>query len=85
MIKIIQEKQREFRKWLKKALHRCPHCNSFKTKYGFWTRGWNNFCEQAYGDFGTSCTNCGHVDWNVPLEKHLKTLPAWCTPHPSRN
>lgn len=39
----------------------CPKCESMKFEKGYWTRGWNNNCNQAYGDHGKRCYNCGFI------------------------
>ena len=59
---------------------KCPECGSRDTEYSsyIWTRGWNNYCSQAYGDAGLRCSNCLTVTWDTSLEEHRKTLPTWC-------
>lgn len=63
--------------------HKCGHCGSRDTEYSSyrWARGWNNLCEQAYGDAGTYCHQCGRITWDTTLEEHMKTLPQWCKPY----
>lgn len=62
--------------------HKCERCGGRNTEYSSyrWTRGWNHYCEQAYGDAGCYCNVCHHVTFDDTLEKHLATLPSWCKP-----
>lgn len=58
---------------------RCEKCKSTTLhKSSGWTRGWNNLCEQATGDSGTRCFDCGHIKWDQSLEEYKSKLPEWC-------
>jgi hypothetical protein len=62
--------------------HQCEKCGSWDTIHSHrWTRGWNNWCEQAYGDWGARCNKCKHITWDEPIDEHIKTLPTWCEPY----
>lgn len=61
---------------------RCEKCSSEKMHHSHnWSRGWNAHCQQAYGDSGYRCYDCGHIHWDVSHEEHLKRKPEWCIPH----
>jgi hypothetical protein len=63
--------------------HKCSHCGSRNTEHGYWSRGYNTYCEQAYGDNGHLCLKCYHVDFDVPLEEHKELMAKaapWCIP-----
>jgi len=65
--------------------HKCEACGSYDVKYsGRWTRGWNHYCNQAYGDWGSWCNKCHHITWDTTMERHIETLPKWCTPYPNK-
>ena len=62
--------------------HKCEKCGSRNTDYGsHWARGWNNWCDQAYGDLGVYCNRCCHITWDKSLAEHIATLPKWCKPY----
>jgi hypothetical protein len=63
--------------------HKCEQCGSRNTEYSGhrWARGWNNACEQAYGDAGCYCNKCHHITWDDSLAEHKAKLPAWCKPY----
>lgn len=56
----------------------CKHCGSKKTENGFYTRGWNNLCQQADGDNGAWCPKCCKVTFARSLESYKASLPEWC-------
>lgn len=56
----------------------CGKCNSLKMKPGYYSRGWNNLCEQACGDHGYLCDRCLKITWKQTLEEYKKKLPYWC-------
>ena len=70
-------------RWVIRMLGRkCEQCGSRDTKYGhFWARGWNNWCEQAYGDSGCYCNKCQHITWDDTIAEHKAKLPSWCKPY----
>jgi hypothetical protein len=60
---------------------RCEKCGSKnvgKTWYYAYARGWNDLCNQAVGDTGAYCNNCGHITFVRSLEDFKKSLPNWC-------
>lgn len=73
------------RKYFKRILLRlvngqiiCPKCLRMQMRRGYYTRGWNNLCDQATGDNGYRCYNCGHMVWDHTLEEYKERLPKWC-------
>lgn len=71
-----------FIKWWNKTFPKCVKCGSNDTiRQSNYTRGYNNLCQQAYGDWGRYCCNCHHIEWDTPYDEHIKTLPNWCTPY----
>lgn len=66
---------------MRSTVCRCEKCNSKKvgrTWYYTYTRGWNDLCNQAVGDTGAYCNNCGHITFIRSLEDFKKSLPNWC-------
>lgn len=61
----------------------CIKCNSMDTLHGYYARGTSTLYDlsSAYGDHGLLCCNCWFIEWDIPLEEHLKTLPKWCKPY----
>ena len=60
---------------------RCERCGSKKvgkTYYFLYSRGWNDLCNQAIGDTGAYCNNCGWVTFVNTLDEYVKKLPKWC-------
>lgn len=60
---------------------KCPKCGSRRLKSGYFTRGWNKLCTQAYGDDGSICEDCIHVTFNTCLGEHrmiLEKYSPWC-------
>lgn len=63
----------------------CKECGSRNTKRGYsWTRGWNDYCSQAYGDSGLLCRDCHYIEWDTSIEEHRKIIPEWCRPYEGR-
>jgi hypothetical protein len=64
----------------RKGIPYCKHCGSWDVDkpHSGYTRGWNNLCEQATGDRGAYCNNCGQINWDQSLEDYKKSLPDWC-------
>ena len=66
---------------MRSTVLRCEKCNSKKvgrTWYYAYTRGWNDLCNQAVGDTGAYCNDCGHITFVRSLEDFKKSLPNWC-------
>lgn len=42
---------------------KCKKCHSRNLLHDVYTSGWNNRCNQASGDEGDMCRDCGHVDF----------------------
>jgi len=57
---------------------RCTKCKSKNLTDGIWRRGWNELCQQATGDSGIRCYDCGHIVWKQNFEEYQKSLPKWC-------
>jgi DNA-directed RNA polymerase subunit RPC12/RpoP len=59
---------------------RCEKCGGKKVgpTLNCYTRGWNDLCNQADGDYGAYCEKCGHITFVKSLEEYKKTIPAWC-------
>lgn len=64
--------------------HRCEMCGSWNMERGWWSRGRNNWLEQAYGDAGSFCQQCGHITFDTPDAEHVARLPHWCTPYTTK-
>lgn len=62
-----------------RSLSRCKHCGSKKIDKGYYTRGWNNWCEQAAGDEGYWCNDCLKVSFIKSLDEYKDQLPKWVT------
>ena len=58
---------------------RCGHCNSGNIDKGYYHRGWNNLCEQAYGNDGWFCNKCFNISWSKTYEEAVKAKKDWCT------
>lgn len=54
-----------------KEVPRCKKCNSKHLNKSSYSRGWNNWLEQACGDTGVRCFDCGYIEWENPL-KNIK-------------
>lgn len=70
-----------FHKIVTKVLgEQCKNCNTYgQLQYdNRWVRGWNNLCNQAIGDWGKRCYNCGEIYWDRPIEEYRSILPDWC-------
>ena len=65
-------------------INHCPKCASSNLKSGYWIRGWNNLCNQAAGDEGHRCYECGYIQWEKSYEEYVKILPHWCTPYKNK-
>jgi len=65
-----------FSKWVHKKI--CPKCRSLLMQRGYYIRGWNDLCDQATGDFGYRCYDCGYIEWNKTCGEYKKELPHWC-------
>jgi hypothetical protein len=61
-------------------VRRCEKCGSKNVgnTYSGYTRGYNELCQQACGDIGAYCNNCGHITFVQSLEDYKKSLPKWC-------
>ena len=59
----------------------CEKCGTRALHRGYWTRGHNHMCEQATGDDGTRCFECGDIVWDRTFEEYKKALPRWCEAH----
>jgi hypothetical protein len=61
-------------------VRRCEKCGSKNVgnTYSGYTRGYNELCQQACGDTGAYCNNCGHITFVRSLEDFKKSLPNWC-------
>jgi hypothetical protein len=57
----------------------CKVCGSWDTAKGYYSSGWNNYCNQASGDHGRICKECLHVEFDEPFEVRLKKKPDWIT------
>ena len=60
---------------------KCPKCGqrSLDSNHShFWSRGRNHLCEQACGDAGWRCYECGYIEWDQTLEEYKRSLPSWC-------
>lgn len=68
----------QFWQYLVRRSKRCKNCNSKHLNYGHWIRGWNDLCEQACGDYGTRCFDCGNIEWDKTCEEYKAILPKWC-------
>jgi len=60
---------------------KCPHCGKRNTKHGYWSRGHNYLCDQAYGDYGYYCNLCNKITWQYDIKEHMSNLPNWCEPY----
>jgi hypothetical protein len=71
------------RKWWHRlfGIHPCVKCESWNTSYGYYSSGWNNYCNQASGDRGRLCTDCWHVEFDKPYEVRKAEKPHWITLH----
>lgn len=76
--KLIEKRMPRFWQYLVKCSRRCPKCKSKHLDDGYWIRGWNNLCEQACGDTGTRCFDCGHIEWEQTCEEYKAKLSKWC-------
>ncbi len=56
----------------------CPKCKSKTLNEGHWIRGWNDELNQACGDNGTRCFDCGHIQWEQSFKEYVRKLPVWC-------
>lgn len=76
---------RKFRNWLCRLfkIELCRNCGSSILNKSHWIRGWNNWCEQASGDSGTRCFDCGSIHWHQSLNDYKKALPNWCEAYPN--
>jgi hypothetical protein len=61
-----------------RIIKRCYHCGSKKIDRGYYSRGWNNLCNQASGDYGYWCYDCCKVSFIKTLDEYKATLPKWC-------
>ena len=62
-------------------IHSCERCGSTKvgkTLHHAYTRGWNDWCNQAVGDTGAYCDTCGWVTFVRTIDEFKKSLPDWC-------
>ena len=58
----------------------CKWCGSLDVDKGYYTRGWNNYCNQACGDRGYFCNKCYKLTFIQSLESYKEHLPHWCEP-----
>jgi hypothetical protein len=58
---------------------RCKKCGSFNIRRGYYTTGWNNYCNQACGHVGVMCEKCMHIEFDKSFEERKRTTPEWCT------
>ena len=56
---------------------RCKKCGSKHLEKGYWSRGWNDCCNQAAGSRGTRCYDCGLIIWDKPYEEAIKEMPEF--------
>lgn len=56
---------------------KCKHCGSRDTRRGCYTRGYNEWCEQAAGDSGHYCMKCAQITWKQSFEDYSNSLPKW--------
>lgn len=65
---------------------RCEKCGSKDLRYSSsWVRGWNYHCEQAIGDKGTRCYDCGNIVWEKSYEQFKNSQPKWCKAYKDKN
>lgn len=66
--------------WIKNILfkNQCKKCGSNRINDGYWTRGWNYYCQQACGDRGLRCWHCGDIQWKQSINEYKNSLPNWC-------
>ena len=74
------------RKWIAKILRIriCLKCLSFRQDHSYWHRGYNSLCQQADGDYGTRCYDCGNIVWDQSKEDYDKNSPDWCGSYPEK-
>lgn len=60
---------------------KCSHCGSRDTRRGCYTRGYNEWCEQADGDHGHYCMKCQQITWDQSFGDYCKGLPKWVRPY----
>lgn len=75
---LIKRISPQFWQYLVRRSKRCEKCNSKHLVKGYWVRGWNNLCEQACGDEGERCFDCGNIVWEKSCEQYKAILPHWC-------
>jgi hypothetical protein len=57
---------------------KCSACGCKDRKWDYYTRAWNDLCNQAAGDAGYYCTRCRHIDFHTPdFETWLAMMPKW--------
>ena len=57
---------------------RCSHCRSRDTHWGYYSRGWNNLCQQAHGSDGHWCGNCYKISFRLSTKEYRHIIPDWC-------
>ena len=62
---------------------RCMRCTgkNVGNTHGNYSRGYNTLCQQASGDKGAYCNDCGYITFITSFEDYKKTLPSWVTPY----
>ena len=82
-IKLVKPRQSRLQKpaVVRNTVHHCERCGS-KNVGETWSyayiRGWNDLCDQAVGDTGAYCNNCGWITFVRSLDDFKKSLPSWC-------
>lgn len=58
--------------------HVCTNCGSMRTSGGHYSRAWNALCDQAAGEHGYYCSDCGNIDFDTPdFSEWMNNQPSW--------
>jgi len=60
----------------------CPNCGSTRIVRGYYSDGYNNWCQQACGNDGIYCYRRGTVTFDKSFEERkaiYKSKAPWCT------
>jgi hypothetical protein len=63
----------------------CKKCGSKLLHHGYWSRAYNSLCQQAAGDKGVRCYDCGDIVWEEPnFDKWISEMPEWIVPYKNK-